>query len=92
MYELLQTRAFAEVNMKIRGLGKTFKVALLPLAFLSLLMGFASPVYLTVTSRETLESVGQGSPTLSKEAEQQLRENNIGPIELLLPLLGSDEA
>ena len=78
--------------MKIRGLGKTFKVALLPLAFLSLLMGFASPVYLTVTSRETLESVGQGSPTLSKEAEQQLRENNIGPVELLLPLLGSDEA
>ncbi|SVB74916.1 uncharacterized protein METZ01_LOCUS227770, partial [marine metagenome] len=78
--------------MKIRGIGKTFNALLLPIATLALLLGLASPVYLTVTSRETLGSVGEGSATLSKEAEQQLRENNLGPVELLLPLLAADES
>ncbi len=78
--------------MKIRGIGKTFNALLLPIAFLVLFLGLASPVYLTVTSRETLASVGEGSPTLSKEAEQQLRENNLGPVEMLLPLLSVDES
>ena len=73
-------------------MGKYGNVLMLPVATVALLLGLASPVYLTVTSQDTLGSVGKGSATLSKEAEQQLRENNLGPVELLLPLLSPAEA
>jgi len=78
--------------MKIRGFGKFGNTLWLPFATLVLLFGLASPVYFTSISQDTLSMVGEGSSTLSTQAEQQLRENNLGPVEMILPLLASEEA
>lgn len=84
--------------MKLQWIGKYGNVLLLPASVLALLMGLASPTYFTVVSEETLRDLAeQSSPeqageaatnkTLSSLAEDQLKANNIGPVEMLLPLL-----
>ena len=78
--------------MKFRGIGKFGNALWFPVATLVLLLGLASPVYFTSISQDTLEMVGEGSSSLSTQAEQQLRENNLGPVEMILPLLPPDES
>ena len=78
--------------MKIRGFGKFGNTLWFPVATLLLLLGLASPVYFTSISQDTLEMVGEGTSSLSTQAEQQLRENNLGPVEMILPLLSPAES
>ena len=84
--------------MKFNWIGKYGNILLLPASVLALLMGLATPTYFTTVSEETLrdlaeqsspEQAGEGATnkTLASLAEDQLKANNIGPVELLLPLL-----
>jgi hypothetical protein len=49
-------------------------------------LGFASPVFFGTVSEDTLKDIGEGSKTIDQETLRQLRQNNLGPAEMLLPL------
>ena len=59
---------------------------LLPIAFVLGVLGLGSPVFFSTVSENTLKDVGQGSKTVDQEIVRQLRQNNLGPAEMLLPL------
>ena len=59
---------------------------LLPIAFLFGILGIGSPVFFSSVSEESLEDIGLGSKSLDNEIVRQLRQNNLGPAEMLLPL------
>ena len=62
----------------------------LPLFILFGILGFGSPVFFSSVSETSLEDVGEGTKTLDEEMVQQLRQNNLGPAEMLLPLTSVD--
>ena len=59
---------------------------LLPIAFVFGVLGLGSPVYFSSVSEDSLRDVGKGSKTIDNEIVRQLRQNNLGPAEMLLPL------
>ena len=61
-------------------------VVSLPLFVVLGILGFGSPVFFSAVSEISLEDVGVGTKTLDEEMVQQLRQNNLGPAEMLLPL------
>ncbi len=63
----------------------------LPLFVLLGVLGFGSPVFFSAVSDASLQDVGKGSKTLDEEMVRQLRQNNLGPAEMLLPLISSVE-
>ena len=67
---------------KIRLGGVTF----LPLAVILGVLGIGSPVYFASVSERSLADVGEGTKTVDEEMIRQLRQNNVGPAEMLLPL------
>ena len=54
------------------------------------ILGFGSPVFFSAISETSLEDVGDGTKTLDEEMVRQLRQNNLGPAEMLLPLTSVD--
>ena len=59
---------------------------LLPIAFVLGVLGLGSPVFFSTVSEETLADVGEGSKMIDQEIVRQLRQNNLGPAEMLLPI------
>ena len=45
-----------------------------------------SPVFFSSVSEDTLEDIGKEGKTIDQEIVRQLRQNNLGPTEMLLPL------
>ena len=78
--------------MQILGILESLKkskfgsIVLLPIAFVLGVLGLGSPVFFSTVSEETLIDVGEGSKTIDQEIIRQLRQNNLGPAEMLLPL------
>ena len=58
----------------------------LPLFIVLGILGFGSPVFFSAISETSLEDVGEETMTLDEEMVRQLRQNNLGPAEMLLPL------
>ena len=58
----------------------------LPIAVVFGILGFGSPVFFATVSERALEDAGEGSKTMEEEVVRQLRQNNLGPAEMLLPL------
>ena len=58
----------------------------LPLAIILGILGLGSPVYFATVSEQSLADVGKGTKTVDEEMLRQLRQNNVGPAEMLLPL------
>ncbi|MFL2914570.1 MAG: hypothetical protein ACJZ64_08040 [Opitutales bacterium] len=65
---------------------KVGSVILLPIAFVLGVLGLGSPIFFSSVSEDTLEDVGEDSKTIDQEIVRQLRQNNLGPAEMLLPL------
>ncbi len=61
-------------------------VAYLPLAIVLGILGLGSPVYFATVSERSLADIGEGTKTIDEEMVRQLRQNNVGPAEMLLPL------
>lgn len=66
--------------------GRYGSIAFIPFIIVFAILGFASPVYFDTVSEDTLKDVGDGSKTIDQEILRQLRQNNLGPAEMLLPL------
>jgi hypothetical protein len=66
--------------------GKFGSIAFLPFFVVFGVLGFASPVFFGTVSEDTLKDVGEGSKTIDQETLRQMRQNNLGPAEMLLPL------
>ena len=62
----------------------------LPICLVLAILGFGSPVFFSAISENTLEDVGEGTKKLDEEMVRQLRQNNLGPAEMLLPLTSVD--
>ena len=62
----------------------------LPFFIIIGILGFGSPVFFSAISETSLEDVGDGTKTLDEEMVRQLRQNNLGPAEMLLPLTSVD--
>ena len=60
-------------------------VIFLPLAIILGILGLGSPVYFATVSEHSLADVGEGTKTVDEEMLRQLRQNNVGPAEMLLP-------
>ena len=58
----------------------------LPLAIVCGILGLGSPVYFATVSERALADIGDGTKSLDEEMVRQLRQNNVGPAEMLLPL------
>ena len=58
----------------------------LPVAVILGVLGLGSPVDFSTVSEYSLQDVGEASKTVDEEMLRQLRQNNIGPAEMLLPL------
>ena len=58
----------------------------MPIAIAFGILGFGSPVYFSSVSEKTLADVGEDTKTLDEEIVRQLRQNNLGPAEMLLPM------
>ena len=58
----------------------------LPLFILFGILGFGSPVFFSTISETSLEDVGEETKTLDEEMVRQLRQNNLGPAKMLLPM------
>jgi hypothetical protein len=71
--------------------GRYGSIVFLPFIVVFGILGFGSPVYFGTVSEDTLKDVGQGSKTIDQEALRQLRQNNLGPAEMLLPLTSRSE-
>ena len=67
-------------NVKLSG------IVLLPLALIFGILGLGSPVFFSSVSEDTLEDIGKEGKTIDQEIVRQLRQNNLGPAEMLLPL------
>ena len=63
----------------------------LPLFIVLGILGFGSPVFFSAVSESSLEDIGKGTKTLDEEMVRQLRQNNLGPAEMLLPLTSVDK-
>jgi hypothetical protein len=63
----------------------------LPLFIVLGILGFGSPVFFSAVSETSLEDVGEDTKTLDEEMVRQLRQNNLGPAEMLLPLTSVDK-
>ena len=61
-------------------------IIFLPLALILGILGLGSPVYFATVSERSLSDVGLNTKTVDEEMVRQLRQNNIGPAEMLLPL------
>ena len=61
-------------------------IIFLPLALILGILGLGSPVYFATVSERSLSDVGHNTKTVDEEMVRQLRQNNIGPAEMLLPL------
>ena len=61
-------------------------ITFLPLAIILGVLGLGSPVYFATVSERSLADIGEGSKTVDEEMLRQLRQNNVGPAEMLLPL------
>jgi len=72
--------------MKLLKKTKIGSFVLLPVAFVFGVLGLGSPVFFSSVSEDTLQDVGKGSKTIDNEIVRQLRQNNLGPAEMLLPL------
>ena len=70
---------------------KVGSVVLLPIAFVLGVLGLGSPIFFSSVAEDTLEDVGVGSKTIDQEIVRQLRQNNLGPAEMLLPLTSLSE-
>jgi len=66
--------------------GKFGSIAFLPFFVVFGILGFASPVFFGTVSEDTLKDIGEGSKTIDQETLRQMRQNNLGPAEMLLPL------
>ena len=66
--------------------GRYGSVVFIPFIIVFGILGFASPVYFGTVSEDTLKDVGEGSKTIDQETLRQLRQNNLGPAEMLVPL------
>ena len=73
-------------NLESLKKSKFGSIVLLPIAFVLGVLGLGSPVFFSTVSEETLIDVGEGSKTIDQEIIRQLRQNNLGPAEMLLPL------
>ena len=49
-------------------------------------LGLGSPVYFATVSELSLADIGENTKTVDEEMLRQLRQNNVGPAEMLLPL------
>ncbi|MAH26157.1 MAG: hypothetical protein CMI19_04300 [Opitutae bacterium] len=63
----------------------------LPLFVIFGILGFGSPVFFSSISEVSLEDVGDNTKTLDEEIVRQLRQNNLGPAEMLLQLTSVDK-
>ena len=61
-------------------------ITFLPLAIILGILGLGSPVYFATVSERSLADIGKGTKTVDEEMLRQLRQNNVGPAEMLLPL------
>ena len=59
---------------------------LLPFFVVFGILGFSSPIFFGTVSEDSLKDIGKGSKTLDQETLRQMRQNNLGPAEMLLPL------
>jgi len=66
--------------------GKFGSIVFLPFFVVFGVLGFASPVFFGTVSEDTLKDIGEGSKTIDQETLRQLRQNNLGPAEMLVPL------
>ena len=66
--------------------GKLGSFAYLPFLVVFGVLGFGSPVFFGTVSEDTLKDIGEGTKTIDQETLRQLRQNNLGPAEMLLPL------
>ena len=64
-------------NVKLSG------IVLLPLALIFGILGLGSPVFFSSVSEDTLEDIGKEGKTIDQEIVRQLRQNNLGPAEML---------
>ncbi len=69
---------------------KLGNVVFLPIAVVCGVLGFGSPVFFATVSESALEDVGEGTKSMEEEVVRQLRQNNLGPAEMLLPLTKLD--
>jgi len=60
-------------------------VLYLPVAVILGVLGLGSPVFFSTVSEHSLRDVGMDTKTVDEEMVRQLRQNNIGPAEMLLP-------
>ena len=61
-------------------------IIFLPVAVILGILGLGSPVYFATVAERSLEDIGDGTKTIDEEMLRQLRQNNVGPAEMLLPL------
>ena len=61
-------------------------VYFLPFAVVLGILGLGFPVYFSTVSERALADIGDGTKTVDEEMLRQLRQNNVGPAEMLLPL------
>jgi hypothetical protein len=69
---------------------KLGNIVFLPIAVICGILGFGSPIFFATVSETALEDVGEGTKTMEEEVVRQLRQNNLGPAEMLLPLTKVD--
>ena len=65
---------------------KLGNIAFLPIAVVCGILGFGSPVFFSTVSETALIDAGEETKTMEDEVVRQLRQNNLGPAEMLLPL------
>ncbi|MDG1138328.1 MAG: hypothetical protein P8N49_02255 [Opitutales bacterium] len=69
---------------------KLGNILFLPVALACGILGFGSPVFFATVSESSLQNVGEGTKSMEEEVVRQLRQNNLGPAEMLLPLTKVD--
>ena len=69
---------------------KLGNIVFLPVALFCGILGFGSPVFFATVSESALEDAGEGTKMMEEEVVRQLRQNNLGPAEMLLPLTKID--
>ena len=69
---------------------KLGNILFLPVALFCGILGFGSPIFFATVSESALEDAGEGTKMMEEEVVRQLRQNNLGPAEMLLPLTKID--
>jgi hypothetical protein len=70
-------------------MGNKFRIGgiyFLPLAIIFGILGLGSPVFFATVAERSLADIGEGTKSVDEEMLRQLRQNNVGPAEMLLPL------